>query len=125
VRQAQTLRVGALLVLAGWAGSTGCTHNYYYGNAVPICTEPAVASNSGTVCGVPTQVAGGTLVAQGPGRTTVITGAPGPSGVVVSEPLYNGPLVRGPGPFSWRRSDPESLATTKVDGALQDDSVSR
>jgi hypothetical protein len=124
VRRARVLRNCLVLGLAGSAGSIGCTHNYYYG-AVPVCGEPAVVSSNGTICEVPTQVAGGILAGPGAGRTTIVSGAPRPSRVVMSEPLNSEPLARGPGRFSWRRSDPESLATTKVDGALDDDSVSR
>lgn len=129
MRQARTWRLGAWLLLAGWAAMVGCTHNYYYGTGAPICGEPVapttvVPGGYGAVCDVPTQVNGGSLVAQGPNRT-IVANAPRPSQVLVSEPRDTGPVVRGPGRFSWRRSDPDSLATTKVDGALEDGSVNR
>jgi hypothetical protein len=124
MRQAQSLRASAWLVLALAAGSAGCTHNYYYGSSMPICPEASTTVNSyGSVCEVPT--VGGSMVAQGSG-TTVITGAPRPTRVVVSEPLQEGVPVRGARRFAWRRSDPESsLATTRLEGELKEDSVSR
>jgi hypothetical protein len=125
MRQAQTLRVAAWIALAGWAGTSGCTHNHYYGNAVPLCPQPATVTTYGPVCEVPTQVAGGTLLAPGTGQTTVVATAPRPSRVVVSEPRDGVPLLRGRGRLGWRQSDPDTLATTRVEGDLGDDSVNR
>jgi hypothetical protein len=125
MRQAQTLRAAAWLVLAVVAGSAGCTHNYYYGNAVPVCPEATTTVNTiSPVCEVP--VVGGTLFSQG-GNPSLFTGAPRATRVVVSEPSDGGIPIRGGGPFaSWRRSEPESsLATTRIEGALQDSSVNR
>ena len=121
MRRARFPRAGLALLLTGLTASTGCTHNYYYGNAVPVCTPGAVvvpgAAPYGSVCEVPTQVGGGTVVAQGPVRSTVI--GPMPPRVVVSEP---GTRPR----FGWQRSDPESgLATTRVEGAIDEPTISR
>jgi hypothetical protein len=112
----------AVLGMLAWPG---CTHNYYYG-AAPACAPAVVPSTvaNGAVCAVPGQVQGGTVLAQGAGPATVVNGTPvlggpRPPRVVVSEP--NGGLFRG-----WRRSDPDSgLATTKVEGALDDSTVNR
>jgi hypothetical protein len=51
--------------------------------------------------------------------TTPIIGTARPPRIVLSEP-------NGGSRFSWRRSDPEgSLATTRVEGAVQDPSLTR
>jgi hypothetical protein len=114
---------GFLLAVAGSIASSGCTHNYYYG-AAPVCAPTTVTPGAGVVtygevCEVPTQVVGGgTLVSSTPIVTTPILGGPRPPRVVVSEP--NG---RSGG---WRRPDPESsLATTRVEGALDDPTLTR
>lgn len=116
--------LGALLAVAGGALSSGCTHNYYYG-AVPAC-GPTTALAPGTVrygevCEVPpTQVVGGsTLVAGRPIVTSPALGGPRPPRVVLSEP---GGTRRG----GWQRPDPESsLATTRVEGALDDPTLTK
>jgi hypothetical protein len=108
-------------------GSAGCTHNYYYGNAVPVCgptTVPSTVAN-GAVCEVPTQVDGGSLVAQGAGRSTIVAGAPiyagaRPPRVVVSSPSGGSGIGR------WQRANNDSsLARTRVEGALDDSTVDR
>lgn len=148
MRRALTFRVGLLVILAHCAGMAGCTHNYYYGNAVPVCAEPpgvtapvvaaapilapaptivtAAPAGSEVICDVPTTVAGGGLITTAPAGTVVAT-APRPR-VVVSEPTGGMPFFRGGSRFGWRKSassDPANIATTRVDGALDDDSISR
>jgi hypothetical protein len=117
--------LGALL--AGWIGSAGCTHNYYYG-ALPTACAPGTTTvvpgtaQSSSICDLPSQLfGGGTIVASSPGlRPSVTTTAPpssSSSDVVVSEPI-NRPRLSG----VWRRPDPESsVATTRVEGALNSD----
>jgi hypothetical protein len=127
MRQAKTSRAAAWLVLAIAAGSTGtgCTHNYYYGNAIPICPEAATTVNSlGQVCEVPAPGVVGGMVAQG-GTTTVVPAAPYASRVVVSQPLDGGIPILGGRRFAWRRTDPEESVATRVEGQITDDSVSR
>jgi hypothetical protein len=126
MRQAKLLRAFALIVLAMAAGAVGCTHNYYYGNAVPICPEAMTTVNTiGPVCEVPAQAAGAPLLSQA-GGASVIGGTPRSTRVVVSEPREGGIPIRGSGRFAWRRTDPDSsLATTHVEGALEDDTVNR
>jgi hypothetical protein len=115
MRRARFPRRGALILLAGLAGGAGCTHNYYYGTAVPLCPEPETV-RVGSVCDVPGQVV--------PGRTVITQVAPPRSSrVVISEPR-GGPLVGG-SRLGWRRSDPESLATSSVEGSLDDETLSR
>ena len=130
MRHARFLRGALGVVLAGWLlGSLGCTHNYYYGNAVPACgpsvAVPATTAN-GAICEVPTQVTGGgQLVAQGQGRATIVQGAPiyaAPRSprVVVSEPAGS------PRSRRWQRSDPDAgLATTRVEGDYNDPTTNR
>lgn len=114
MRQARFLHGGLLFLLAFSFGSAGCTHNYYYG-AVPACPPGTPgAVTYGSVCEVPPS-SGGTVVAQGSAgaRPSVVGTAPR---VVVSEPSGSR--------FPWRRSDPEGIATTRVEGAL-DESTTR
>jgi hypothetical protein len=119
MRRPTILRQAALLALAFTAGSTGCTHNYYYGTYVPAYAAPG---QYGEVCEVPSQVSGGTVMAQAPG-TTVLAAAPG-TRVLVSEPQGITPIFRGPR-IVWRKPDPESLVTTRVEGGIDDASVTR
>jgi hypothetical protein len=104
MRRARRPRVGALILLAGLAGGTGCTHNYYYGTSVPLCPE-AEPVRVGSVCEVP----GGTVVTQ--------NAPPRSSRVVISEP-------RGGSRLGWRRSE-EGLATSRVEGSLDDETLNR
>jgi hypothetical protein len=112
----QPHRTSRLGILALLAGAAGCTHNYYYGT-MPICAEPApsaaVITTPATVCEVPTQVVGG----------TVAQPLASPAPVVISEPADGGSLRRLGSRLSWRRADPENLATTEVEGALDDDTI--
>ena len=122
----------ASLLAFCWLLASGCTHNYYYptpgagfvGPCVPMNVVPgATASNVpsyGEICEVPTQViGGGTVVAGTPLTTTPVLGGARPPRVVLSDPVGRG---RGP----WRRTDLESsLATTRVEGALDDPTVTR
>jgi hypothetical protein len=102
----------------------GCTHNYYYGvnPCAPAATTvvPSVVSAK-TVCEVPGQFPGTTVVTSPMANGSALVLNPRPPRVVVSEPGRNS----GSGPrFPWRTPDPESsLATTKTDGALGDDST--
>ena len=110
MRRARIPRRGALILLAGLAGGAGCTHNYYYGTAVPLCPEPEPV-RVGSVCDVP-------------GRTVVTQVVPPRSSrVVISEPR-GGPVVGG-SRLGWRRSEPEGLATSRVEGSLDDETLSR
>jgi hypothetical protein len=125
MRRAHYVRGALGVILTGLVGSTGCTHNYYYGG-VPTACAPGTTTivpgsiQYGSVCEVPSRLfGGGTVVASSPGvRSSVVGTAPSGSRVVVSEP------ANGSGP-SWRRSDPESnlAARTRVEGALEDDTT--
>ena len=109
--------LGVLLAVTGAAGSSGCTHNYYYGG-VPACGPTGVVQN-GAVCEVPTQVVGGSnVVAVLTDPAPVLTG-PRPPRIVLSQP-------RGNSRLGWRTADPESgLATTSVEGSLSDPTTIR
>ena len=125
MRHARRRRAGLGVLLAGIVSSSGCTHNHYYGAAMPAC-GPTVAGQTvtdgadyGAVCEVPNQVVSGGNVVAGRQAGTVVIPAPKAPRVVVSEP-------RGNSRLAWRRSDPEEgLATTRVEGALDDPSVTR
>ncbi len=123
MRHARRRRAGLGVLLAGCVSLSGCTHNHYYGASVPACGPTVVGSIAadapeyGAVCEVPNQVvSGGSVVAQRQPGVTVVP-APKAPRVVVSEP-------RGNSRLAWRRSDPEeSLATTRVEGALDDNTT--
>ncbi len=127
-----TTRFGLLAGLFCLA-QVGCTHNYYYGNAVPVCEAPlsagapVVASSVpyGSVCEIPTRVGGGTVVAAKPGRaTTPITTQRPPAQVVISEPTRTPTRPRTSG-LGWRGAREDSAATTRISGAYEDDSFVR
>lgn len=132
MRHARLLRGGLGVFLFGWILSVvGCTHNHYYGPGVPVCGPPTVAVpatvTNGAVCEVPTQtqVDGGSVVAQGAGRSTIVSSTPIYSGsqtprVVVSEPRSGSRFGR------WQRAHPDGgLATTRVEGAYNDTTTNR
>jgi hypothetical protein len=79
----------------------------------------------GEVCQVPSQVSGGTVITQATDSPNGASseGTIGP--VLVSQPAGSGGFFRG-SRFAWRRPDPESsLATTRVEGGLDDTTVTR
>lgn len=128
MRHARLVRWGLAVSTVGLVvSSAGCTHNYYYGNAIPACgpvtTAPATVAN-GAVCEVPTQVIGGGSVVAGGSGTSVVSSTPVLSGpqrprVVLSSP--GGSRIR-----RWQRSDPDAgLATTRVEGAYDDTTTNR
>ena len=124
MRHAPPRRVGTWLLLAGIAGGFGCTQNFYY--PAPMTAGPVESAvGTGAVCEVPTQVDGGTLMAQGSGRTTVVSGAPTASRVIVSQPRDGGGTLLSGASAPWRRSATSSIATTRVDGALDSESTNR
>jgi hypothetical protein len=115
------------IVLAGGLALTcmGChQHYYYYGDQ---CAPGAPVSSSvrtGPVCDVPAEaIEGGTKVADGSNRSTVVTGATSSSTsskVVVSEPRDE------PAKVAWRRSDPDGgVTSTSVQGTVNDATINR
>jgi hypothetical protein len=76
---------------------------------------------SGTICDPQTSIVdGGTSVADGSTRSTTVSGGQARSGrVVVSEPGFTSRFS------SWRRSDADNLATTSVQGTVDDSKVNR
>ena len=128
------LRGALWIILAGWAGSSGCIHNHYYG------TSPAfvpgglpVSTQVGQVCDVPNGqvVVSGTpansgsssnVVVQAPrqGTTVVSNGQPR---VVISQPAYGPYTGTSVSRLRWHRPDPETLATTRVEGGLDNGTV--
>jgi hypothetical protein len=135
VKLVPNLRGALWVALAGWAGSSGCTHNYYYGN-VPGCGPMGmpVSGQVGQVCEVPS----GQVVVSGPPSSLA---SPGSSAVVqapqqgssvatnsqprvlISQPAYAPSIGQSASRLKWRRPDPESLATTRVEGALDGSSI--
>lgn len=126
MRHARILRVGLTVLLgaAFWGMSAGCTHNYYYGGVPTACapTPGGVLSSGvqyGSVCEVPSQVVGGgTVIATNPPGSPPALSGPRPPRVVLSDSPGSSP--------SWRRADPDGgLATTRVDGAVDDPTVTK
>jgi hypothetical protein len=101
----------------------GCHQHYHYYNSDPCAPGTPVASTmrSGAICDPQASIVdGGTTVAEGAMRSTTVSGGQSKSPrVVVSEP---GGLSRL---SSWRRSDADSLATTSVQGSVDDSKVNR
>jgi hypothetical protein len=101
----------------------GCHQHYHYYNSDPCAPGAPVASSmrSGTICDPQTSVVdGGTTVAEGPSRSTTVSGGESKSPrVVVSQP--DGLSRLSP----WKRTDVDSLATTSVQGSVDDAKVNR
>ena len=101
--------LGAILGLSG----AGCA-NYYYPMPGACGPAPVVSSDPcTTVYGPNTQPPAGSAVVVGGSEPGLVSRTGRAPRVVVSTPGDSGPRL------SWRRNDSEdSLATTKVDGAL-------
>jgi hypothetical protein len=100
----------------------GCTRHYYYGQVptMPLCdppvtSQPTVISRSGDVCAVP-----GTIV--GPERGSQISLSQ-PQGARTSTGTAS--ASRSQSSSYWRRPDPESMASTRIEGSLPDDATIR
>jgi hypothetical protein len=113
------IRPTALLtIVATWAAiQTGCCQHWCYQQpgCPPVAAQAGVV-RYGAVCEAPGQPE--TVISQAQGSSPAIANAPRPR-VVVSEP---GGRLAGNG--GWRRMDPESIATTRTEGAL-DESATR
>ena len=125
-RRAKTTRTATLVgLLAALGGATGCTHNYYYG-AMPagvVPGQPVTVQRYGEVCVVP-PAADRQVAIQRDGQPSSVTGA-APSRVVVSQSQGSGAFNSRGSRMAWRRPDPETLATTRVEGAIDDDTKIR
>jgi hypothetical protein len=117
MRGLRDLPRAAALSLIGLASATGCTHYHYYGAPPPmICEQPAVVAQRpvlvpyGSVCEVP------------PGGTTAVAEAPRRGEVIISRP-QGGSAGRRGSRFAWHKPDPESLATTRIEGGLDESAV--
>jgi hypothetical protein len=115
--------VPASLAIGLACAGLGCHQHYHYYNSDPCAPGAPVASTmrSGSICDPQTSIVdGGTTVAEGTSRSTTVSGGETKSPrVVVSQP---GGLSRL---SSWRRSDADSLATTSVQGSVDDSKVNR
>lgn len=129
MRPARKFRTAAplMMALAGIGGSTGCTHYHYYGTPSqimatpqPVICEPQAqrqpaAIQYGSVCEVPPASSSGGILATAP---------PKRSEVLVSRPQGSASGRRAGGSrFAWHRPDPEGLATTRVEGGLDESAV--
>jgi hypothetical protein len=116
------VRAALSTLLAGCAGLlAGCCQYpcYQQSGCPPVATQPAVI-RYGAVCEAPAN-SGPTIISQAkPGSSSsVVAEVPRPR-VVVSEP--SGQVS---GRAGWRRSDPESIATTRSEGAIGDETTDR
>lgn len=102
MRRARIRWIAAVLASAG---ACGCTHNHYYYGAAPMATTSPAVLEYGAVCEVPSSS----------GNAVVVANPPRSQRVLVSRP--QGALGSG---YAWRRPDPEALATTRVEGGLDD-----
>jgi hypothetical protein len=130
MRHPRTSRLNAAAVV-GLIAAAGCTHNYYYGNAIPVCEAPAAASAPvvayGDVCEVPprtvglappARVASGGAAAAAP----IITRRP-PARVVISEPIATPRTAPGTSRLGWRNRRDEDFATTRISGATDETQI--
>ena len=116
----------ALLAITCLGGGVGCTHNYYYAYD-PCGPAPATtavipgAVSYGNVCEVPSRVVSPPAVVSTPRvvPNTPILSRVRPPRVVVSEP--NGSSRN----YAWRRADPDGMLSTRVEGALDDPTLTR
>ncbi len=113
------------VILAGELALTGMgchQHYYYYGDACPPGAPVSSTVRSGAVCEVPVEVVeGGTKLADGSNRSTIVSGAVSnnSSRVVISESSE----PSEPSKVAWKRSDPDgSPTTTSVKGTVNDSS---
>ena len=111
---------GVLLGTTLLAASNGCTHNYYYG--APACGPTVTAPSAveyGAVCEVPGSVVnGGTVITSRPLNSTPTLGGARPPRVVVSQP-------NGSSRLGWHAADPDNGLATRVEGALDDPTLTR
>ena len=116
-------RVGLAVLAAVAAGTSGCIQHHHYYGQLPACTTPeATALPNGAVCEVPAAGTGTALSQATPGRTTTVITTPPPL-VISSTPMGVRPFQRGVSPFRWR--SPEPMATTKAEGAIDDDTTTQ
>ncbi|MDX2037650.1 MAG: hypothetical protein SFX72_13445 [Isosphaeraceae bacterium] len=112
-------RATLALVVASGAAS-GCCRHYICSPVASPCA-PTIGQGAvvrqGEICQVPDDYGGRTIVSQNPGTRNEIGSAPPPR-VVVSEPGRS--RSRG-----WTKTEPESLATTRVEGGVAIDSMTR
>ncbi|WZP00603.1 hypothetical protein EP7_002251 [Isosphaeraceae bacterium EP7] len=125
-RTSRPLRGAPFLAACALAASAGCTHNHYY-TALPVCGQPAALASAtmseGSLCDPAGEVVNAPVSSSVVGRPVIVTVPPRTSRVIISEPTA-APAGRGGSKLSWRRNNPdESLATTRIDGNLDDDSV--
>jgi hypothetical protein len=100
----------------------GCHQHYHYYNTDPCAPGTPMPSTmrSSTICDPQTSVVdGGTRVSDVGTRSTTVAGGETRSPRVVTS------TQGGNSPFSWRRSDADSLATTSVQGSVDDSKVNR
>jgi hypothetical protein len=141
MRRSRAIRFGALWAVAGLAGGTGCTHNHYYYNTPGTVSAPGMigacdpmppgtvisstAPSVGAVCDVPPAGQPGAMVAQNAPRTSpIVSNAARP---VNPQPIYSQPSGllgrRNGNGLVWRGSQTESLATTRIEGAVDDETA--
>lgn len=148
MRRSRSIRSGALGAAAVLAVGAGCTHNHYYyttpgtmavpGAAVgcdPVAPGAVISSTApsvGAICDVPAQAQPGAMASQpgamvaqnGPGAAPIVSRAARP---IAPRPIYSQPAgrpgLRGGSGLVWRGTQPENLATTRIEGAYDDEST--
>lgn len=105
--------------------TTGCVQYHYHQDAVlPGCGEPAVI-RYGDRCEVAPLGEEGDLIVQGPPTVItreVVVEPPIASRIVSASPHSS---LRRPLSGGWQRRDPSNIATTRVEGGVDDEPVSR
>jgi hypothetical protein len=132
-------RLAASVALGALAALPGCTHYHYYTAPPPVIGAtvvggaPTVVSSAPVVVGepaltnldppvrAPSAIRSGP-VCEVPGTPVYVSGVPARSGqIVISQPqgarTYAASPPRG---YAWRKPEPESLATTRIEGGVND-----
>lgn len=122
MRGLRDLQRAAILALLGLAAGSGCTHYHYYGAPSPgLCEQPAIVAQRpvmapyGSVCEVPESSTNS--------APSLMAATPRRGEVIVSRPQGVSGARRNGSRFAWHRPDPESLATTRVEGGLDESAV--
>lgn len=135
--RAPNVRRTLWIIVLGWAGSSGCIHNHYYGSlpGCPPVVGQTVTTQVGSVCEVPSNgqviVSGGTagaissnVTARSPAKSSSVVSSPS-TRVVISQPAFGTSGNPGSSRFKWRKPDPETLPNMKAEGALDDSTILR
>jgi hypothetical protein len=128
------IRFSTLAASCILATGAGCTHHHYYSVApgtVAVPGDPCAPAQPGTVISsarpVVTTPAVGAVCDDPPQGSVAVRSTPmiSNAGPIANMPIRSRPLGRPlrRGGLAWRNSNTESLATTRIEGAYDDEST--